>query len=72
MSERFSLCPECGALPCDWTDNPARGGSAYHVISLAVASYGKPGGPWNVPSDPGGWIALAKDWLEEAQARGEA
>jgi len=26
----------------------------------AVAQYGKPGGPWNAPSDPGGWLARAQ------------
>jgi len=30
------------------------------ALSHAVDLYGKPGGPWNVPSDPGSWIALAK------------
>jgi hypothetical protein len=30
------------------------------VLHEAVQTYGKPGGPWNVPSDPGGWIGRAK------------
>ena len=29
------------------------------VLEEAVKLYGKPGGPWNVPSDPGGWISKA-------------
>ena len=66
MSERFCLCPECGALPVDWGDNPLRDGSAYRIIAYAVEKYGKDGGPWNVPSDPGSWIAMARDWLENA------
>ena len=30
-----------------------------HLRAIAqetVAKYGRPGGPWNVPSDPGGWL----------------
>lgn len=33
------------------------------ILAEAVKQYGKPGGPWNVPSDPGGWIARAQDAL---------
>ena len=36
------------------------------ALQEAVATYGKPGGPWNVPSDPGGWIARAEAALKEA------
>ena len=35
------------------------------VLKDAVEKYGKPGGPWNVPSEPGSWIARAKDALKE-------
>ena len=35
------------------------------VLEDAVEKYGKPGGPWNVPSEPGSWIARAKDALRE-------
>ena len=38
------------------------------VVEEAIRLYGKPGGPWNVPSDPGGWIARAQDAV--AKARG--
>lgn len=31
------------------------------VLRSAVDLYGKPGGPWNVPSDPGSWIASARE-----------
>lgn len=41
----------------------------YKALEKAVEEYGKPGGPWNVPSEPGSWIALAKAAL--AKARGE-
>lgn len=41
----------------------------YKALEKAVEDYGKPGGPWNVPSEPGSWIALAKAAL--AKARGE-
>lgn len=33
------------------------------ALTEAVALYGKPGGPWNVPSDPGGWMWRAKKAL---------
>lgn len=29
------------------------------ALEYAVKKYGKEGGPWNVPSDPGGWIDRA-------------
>ena len=38
------------------------------VVEEAIRLYGKPGGPWNVPSDPGGWIARAQAAV--AKARG--
>lgn len=31
------------------------------ALKLAVELYGKPGGPWNVPSEPGSWLAEARD-----------
>jgi len=40
------------------------------VLTEAVELYGKPGGPWNVPGEPGTWIAKAKEALWKA--RGEA
>ena len=30
------------------------------ALAYAIEKYGKPGGPWNVPSDPGGWLDLAR------------
>ena len=30
------------------------------VLAYAIEKYGKPGGPWNVPSEPGSWIAKAR------------
>lgn len=41
----------------------------YDALFEAVEKYGKPGGPWNVPGDPGSWIDKAKKAL--AKARGE-
>lgn len=32
-------------------------------LAKTVAVYGKPGGPWNVPSEPGTWIAEAQALL---------
>lgn len=69
MTVQFAICPDCGALPCDWGDNPSRNDGAYRIIADAVAVYGKPGGPWNVPSDPGGWLDRARNWLAEADGR---
>ena len=40
------------------------------LLRDTVAAYGKPGGPWNVPSEPGSWIARARDLL--AKIDGEA
>ena len=41
----------------------------YAALEKAVADYGKPGGPWNVPSEPGTWLEMAKAALKKA--RGE-
>ena len=30
------------------------------ALEKAVDVYGKPGGPWNVPSEPGTWLAHAR------------
>lgn len=30
------------------------------ALQKAVADYGHEGGPWNVPSEPGTWLAIAK------------
>ena len=35
------------------------------ALKRAVDLYGRPGGPWNVPSDPGSWIAEARAALGE-------
>lgn len=37
------------------------------ALREAVAQYGKPGGPWNVPSDPGGWLSRAQAALTKAE-----
>ena len=39
------------------------------ALEKAVNDYGKPGGPWNVPDEPGTWLAMAQAAL--AKARGE-
>lgn len=41
----------------------------YQALEKAVESYGKPGGPWNYPDEPGAWLAMAQAAL--AKARGE-
>lgn len=42
----------------------------YQALEKAVNDYGSTGGPWNVPSEPGTWLAMAQAAL--AKARGEA
>ena len=37
------------------------------ALQEAVTAYGKPGGPWNVPSDPGGWLERARTAIAKAQ-----
>lgn len=34
------------------------------ALEEAVSMYGKPGGPWNVPGDAGGWLDRARKALE--------
>ena len=41
----------------------------YEALEMAILEYGKPGGPWNVPSSPGSWIDKAKAAI--VKARGE-
>lgn len=41
----------------------ARNAELESILKETVALYGKPGGPWNVPSDPGGWIEKARKAL---------
>ena len=37
------------------------------ALEKAIAEYGKPGGPWNVPSDPGDWLAGARHAVAKAR-----
>ena len=37
------------------------------ALEKAVGHYGKPGGPWNVPSEPGTWIADARAAIAKAK-----
>lgn len=39
------------------------------VLKETVAAYGKPGGPWNVPNDPGGWLERARAAIAKAEGR---
>lgn len=41
----------------------------YEALEMAILEYGKPGGPWNVPTEPGTWIDKAKAAI--VKARGE-
>lgn len=37
------------------------------ALEKAVADYGKPGGPWNVPGEPGTWISMARKAIAAAK-----
>lgn len=37
------------------------------ALEKAVAIYGKPGGPWNLPHEPGAWITMAEDAIAKAK-----
>lgn len=37
----------------------------YEALRRAVDLYGHPGGPWNVPNDPGGWLHMAREALKK-------
>lgn len=37
------------------------------ALEKAVALYGKPGGPWSVPHEPGAWITLAENAIKKAK-----
>lgn len=38
------------------------------ALKQAIAAYGRPGGPWNAPSDPGGWLETARAAVEKSEA----
>jgi hypothetical protein len=45
-------------------------GAAHDLLEAledAISLYGKPGGPWNVPSDPGGWLDRARKAVKKAR-----
>ena len=39
------------------------------ALERAVQLYGQPGGPWNVPSEPGAWIEQARAAIAKARGR---
>lgn len=41
------------------------------ALKKAVQDYGQPGGPWNVPSEPGSWIVLATAAIAKASGQKE-
>ena len=63
----FLLRPNNCDAETAWQVDAAR--AMYQALSEAVEKYGKPGGPWNVPGEPGTWIAKARAALRKA--RGE-
>ena len=36
------------------------------ALEYAIEKYGSPGGPWNVPTDPGGWIDRARSAIAKS------
>ena len=44
----------------DLADAQAENANVRAILTEAVNTYGKPGGPWNIPSDPGGWLERAR------------
>ena len=70
---KLVLCPHCEsvALRKNWNTRPIEDAQAKRIAELesilkeTVELYGKPGGPLNVSSDPGGWIEKARKALEK-------
>ena len=58
--------PEFIDLPKPLTDEEKLAIAA-EALREAVDAYGKPGGPWNVPSDPGGWLNRATEALAKIE-----
>lgn len=46
-------------------------GALLVALEKAVDAYGKPGGPWNVPDEPGEWLDMAKQAIKKAKGGGE-
>jgi hypothetical protein len=44
--------------------NPKSDRAVRAALEKAVADYGKPGGPWNIPSEPGAWLQMAREALK--------
>ena len=41
----------------------------FKALKKAIKDYGKPGGPWNVPNEPGTWIAMAEAAIDAAEGK---
>lgn len=67
--EAIALLGTCGEKEQANAHLIAAAPDMYEALEAAVSEYGKPGGPWNVPSEPGTWIDKARAAL--AKARGE-
>mgnify|MGYP000885909663 CR=1 FL=1 len=55
------------AEPTDYANAQIAINALTYALQKAVDQYGQPGGPWNVPSEPGTWIFEAKQALETAK-----
>lgn len=61
----LDLLEECEALARLFVASP----DMLDALKDAVELYGKPGGPWNVPSEPGSWIEKARAAIDRAEGR---
>ena len=41
----------------------------FKALKKAIKDYGKPGGPCNVPNQPGTWIAMAEAAIDAAEGK---
>ena len=64
--EFAGLVPVRKVDPVEEMENAKK--ALYAALKKAVDDYGKEGGPWNVPDEPGTWIAMAKEALAKAEA----
>lgn len=71
FGSRVTVLPECegGHVSIKNIDDArliAASPELLAALQYAVEKYGKEGGPWNVPSDPGGWLERSRAAIEKA------
>ena len=65
IREAGTVANETGLMPRELL---AQRDDLLAMLSETVALYGQTGGPWNIPSDPGGWLERARSAI--ARVRG--